>query len=63
MDSNRYIASKIGLAREISGMSIATLARRAGMTPQRPEREPARAQYRFVPHEHVGVCRISPWSP
>lgn len=33
MDPNRYIASKIGLAREMSGMSIATLARRAGMTP------------------------------
>lgn len=33
MDPNRYIASKIALAREMSGMSIATLARRAGMTP------------------------------
>lgn len=33
MDSNRYIASKIWLTREMSGMSIATLARRAGMTP------------------------------
>ena len=33
MDPNRYIVSKIGLAREMSGMSIATLARRAGMTP------------------------------
>lgn len=33
MEPNRYIAIKIGLAREISGMSIATLARRAGMTP------------------------------
>ena len=33
MDPNRYIASKIGLAREMSGMSVATLARRAGMTP------------------------------
>lgn len=33
MDLNRYIASKIGLAREMSGMSVATLARRAGMTP------------------------------
>lgn len=33
MDPNRYIASKIGLAREMSDMSITTLARRAGMTP------------------------------
>ena len=33
MEPNRYIAIKIGLAREISGMSIAKLARRAGMTP------------------------------
>jgi transcriptional regulator with XRE-family HTH domain len=33
MDLNKYIVSKIKLAREMSGMPIATLARRAGMTP------------------------------
>ena len=31
MDSNAYIVSKIRLAREVSGMPIATLARRAGI--------------------------------
>lgn len=54
MDPNAYTVSKIRLAREVSGMPIATLARRAGMTPNslseslRGNRSPTAAELALV---------------
>ena len=63
MDSNRYIASKIGLAREISGMSIATLARRAGMTPPNALSESLRVLNIGLSHTNMSVFVESPHGP